>query len=118
MYAYAGWNTHANTLGTVLGTGMISDQINSNTICNVQMHVLEDGYYQAKVRMDITRNALPALDLNYFDLKDKQEHVISAELDLLEEPLKELKLLEGLSRANIVLSHPWNRMFEVDLYIK
>lgn len=117
VYGYAGWNTHANTLGTVLAMGMITPKHNKQTLRNVQIHVLEDGYYQAQIRMDVTRSLLPELDLNYFDLKDKQEQVIARELELLEAPINKLRIFENINCGDVKLSHPWNRMFEVDLQL-
>lgn len=118
IYGYAGWNTHANTLGTVLAMGMINSEITEATIKNIQIHILEDGYYQAKIRMKMTRELLPQLDLTYFDLKQKQEQVIAAELVELEQAINKLNIFEAISSADIILSHPWNRMFEVDLNLK
>lgn len=117
VYGYAGWNTHANTLGTVLAMGMITSKHNAQTLRNVQIHILEDAYYQAVIRMKITREQLPELELNYFDLKDKQKQVINQELELLKIPINKLRIFENINCGDVKLSHPWNRMFEVDLQL-
>ncbi len=118
VYAYAGWNTHANTTGTVLASGLINDKINNNTLNNIKNHIMEDCLYQAIIRMDVNKNQLPLIDLNYFDLKDKQNLVIDIELEKLKPYLLNLNILKDITTEDINLTHPWNRMFEVDLYLK
>ncbi len=118
LYAYAGWNTHANTIGTVLASGMINNDINNATKINILNHVLEDCFYQGIIRMDVTNDQLPLLGLNYFDLMDKHDLVVEIELEKLKVLLGQFNCLQDITSEELHLSHPWNRMFEVDLYIK
>ena len=46
LKGYAGWNTNCNTTGTVLAQAELGREAISNTI----YHIIEDAFYQAKVR--------------------------------------------------------------------
>ncbi len=118
IYAYSGWNTHANTLGTALAQGMIINTITPKVIQNNISHILEDCFYQSKVRMDITNELLPKLELNYFDLKDKQQEVIKSESKIIKDLYEDLNISNKYPIKNLTISHPWNRMFEIDLDVE
>lgn len=118
IYAYAGWNTHANTLGTVLAQGLINNELNKNTIkCNIE-HILEDVFYQAIIRMDITNNYLDKYELNYFDLKNKEKEITTLEIRKMKKMYQELILNKKYPITKINIAHPWNRMFEIDINIE
>ncbi|WOO87971.1 DUF4127 family protein [Mollicutes bacterium LVI A0039] len=118
IYGYTGWNTHANTLGTVISTMQITEGINHELITNNINHIIEAGFYQAIVRMDITKNTLSKYDLNYFDLKQHQATIVNLEIEQLSKLYKQLNISEKYPLQLLEVLHPWNRMFEIDVNIK
>ncbi len=115
IYAYTGWNTHANTLGTVICAMQIANKLNHQVLANNINHIIEAGFYQAKIRMDINKNYLPLHDLNYFDLKDKEEQVVNLELTMVRELYEQLSLANKYELVKLDITHPWNRMFEIEV---
>lgn len=118
VISYTGWNTHANTLGTVISSMQIAEDINSKVIENTIMHILEAGFYQASIRMNINLNYLPSMGLNYFDLKDKQEDVVAIEKKMMLKMYQRLNLNKDYPLVEMSISHPWNRMFETKIEVK
>ena len=116
LYAYRGWNTHCNTLGTTISQMVMCQSPNLNELelkKNLMVHILEDGFYQAAIRKKVT-GQLP-MELNYFDLKDQQK-VVSAIVskELLEMYHKEiLHSFKNERISCLKITHPWNRMFEI-----
>ncbi|MBT2661617.1 DUF4127 family protein [Bacillus sp. ISL-45] len=119
--SYKGWNTNCNTLGTTLCQGVIG--LNGNTELikeNIIYHLLDDYFYQAEVRMEMTADFLPERGLTYFDLKDSSEEVnqerdrrlIQRYREEIRHSFKEVEIEEINSFA------PWNRMFECGLTFK
>lgn len=118
LYGFTGWNTHANTLGTVLSSMQVAQEVNKKVIENTIMHIFEAGFYQAKIRMDITRNNLETMDLNYFDLKQRQADVIALEKKAMDKMYSQMKLASEYQISDFEIRHPWNRMFEIEMKIK
>ncbi|MGL5021466.1 MAG: DUF4127 family protein [Mycoplasmatales bacterium] len=113
VLGYSGWNTNANSLGTILCMMSVSDNVNNGKLKNfIYERFLEDGLYQAIIRKKISLKYLEELGLTYFDLKDMQNVVIEKELKEFEELCDTIL---GLKEFEIKLSHPWNRMFEIDI---
>ncbi|MGM9975207.1 MAG: DUF4127 family protein, partial [Clostridiaceae bacterium] len=122
LSAYAGWNTNCNTLGTVLSasaffTPVINEkEINKDKLIeNLIYRIVEDCYYQAKVRGRIIEGFLPKEGLSYYNFKGKQS--------LVEEAIKE-KLLREYNKLRLASSYPveiekvitpWRRMFEIGM---
>ncbi len=111
-YGYAGWNTHCNTLGTVISQAVIAPEVTGVVRYNNLYHVLEDCIYQSIVRMNVTNSKLDSLGLNYFDLKQNQNEVAAIEVEMFKKEMTSLKV-SGVK--NLKIKHPWNRMFECDL---
>lgn len=118
IISFTGWNTHANTLGTVISSMQIAKGISKEAIRNNVMHIIEAGFYQASIRMDINKNYLPEMGLNYFDLKNRQNDVVEIEMVKVKKLYEQLNLSKKYPLKKIGISHPWNRMFEVMVEIK
>lgn len=125
--AYAGWNTSGNTIGTVIAHAVIHsyyrndssvDQSALEKSKNFYLYrLMEDWGYQSIVRQQVTEEELPALDANYFDIKDVKLTVTG----MVQEKLREFsqEFLEPNNNFEIVnIDLPWNRMFEVDFKLK
>ncbi|VYU67575.1 DUF4127 family protein [Clostridium tertium] len=123
LVSYKGWNTNCNTLGTTIAQGVLatSGEVEEKNIKkNLIYHILEDGFYQAKVRKKINENILPSLDLNYFDLKDKKDEVSKIiEKELMKMYKEEiLKSFKDIEIKNLQVFSPWNRMFEIGINLE
>lgn len=118
LVSYKGWNTNCNTLGTTIAQGVIGQHGRVDRIKeNVMYHLLDDYFYQAEIRMDLTENFLPKYHLNYFDLKDKAEMVNNERNEKLSQRFKEeiSNNFREIEIERLTTSAPWNRMFEIGL---
>lgn len=119
---YKAWNTNCNSLGSTLGAlTMINGQVNhSQLINNLYSSLFEDVFYQAIIRKDLTKNCLPQIGANYFDLKDQANTVLTkakgAMMHLEKRYLK--KSLKGKHVEFTEMSSPWNRMFEINCQVR
>ena len=120
LYAYKGWNTHCNTLGTTIAQMVICHHkhISPHKIVeSLIYHLLEDGFYQALLRKEMT--ATLQEPLNYFDLCDKQPEIAATENIRLKE-LYQYYIRHSFKNKNIDcidVYHPWNRMFEIGIHL-
>ena len=119
VLAYGGWNTHCNTLGTVLATAVLGESSTENKAIafNKIHHLLEDWAYQAVIRMDMVKGYLPDKGASYYDFQNKDEQIHL-------EMKKRLMDLWGLTFRksfshwtihNLTVNTPWHRMFEISL---
>lgn len=121
LLSYKGWNTNCNTLGTTIAQGVLGLNGEQNVIQqNLMYHILDDYFYQAEIRMEMTRDFLEAYNLTYFDLKDKAE-LVSKERDkrlwkrynnFLMHSFRDFEIEKLQTYA------PWNRMFECGIELK
>ncbi|WP_195946105.1 DUF4127 family protein [Paraclostridium bifermentans] len=124
LLSYKGWNTNCNTLGTTLAAGVtgFEGQNRLSIKKNIIYHILEDGFYQGKVRMDVNNNILDKMGLNYFDLKDKADEVGCIIDDKLNKCYNQCikKSFTDIKEIKINSFAPWNRMFErgIELSVK
>ena len=114
IYAYAGWNTNCNTLGTVLSVGQISDTI---PVENIIYRIIEDVFYQADVRLKVIENDLVEMGLGYYDFKDRQDEVEQRIGAYLLERYNTLSISRKYPIAKIHVTMPWRRMFEIGMQI-
>ena len=98
FYGYSGWNTSANTIGTLICAAKIkfnAKRYDDNAFKKVQMiRFLDDWAYQANVRQELTEPC---------DIKEKMkpyEDKISSILGI---------------KINNDYVYPWNRLFEVEV---
>lgn len=114
IYAYGGWNTHCNTLGTVLSIGQIAENIPIHTLI---YRIIEDCFYQADIRQRTIENDLAELGLSYYDFKDKENIVAKRISKALLQSYNTLQLSKNYPIASIDVSMPWHRMFEIGMEI-
>ena len=114
LYAYAGWNTNCNTLGTVLSQMQLADDI---PLKNNIYRYLEDVFYQANVRKYVVENDLKELGLSYYDFKD-QQHVVEERIShYLIQHYNKLNLSKKYPIQQLVITMPWKRMFEIGMKV-
>ena len=100
FYGYAGWNTSANTLGSLLAT--IKTKFKANQYSDIAfkklqlIRFLDDWAYQANVRKMINK-----------------PQDISTMMKPYENKL--FKILDIYPIENIKYSYPWNRKFEIEV---
>lgn len=114
VYAYGGWNTNCNTLGTVLSVALTAEKVPVHT--NLY-RVIEDGFYQAEVRLRVVKKDLEELHLGYYDFKDAQMEVERRIGTYLMEEYGKLKVSEKYPISSIEVTMPWKRMFEMGMHI-
>lgn len=120
LIGYAGWNTSSNTLGTSIAQGVhfLYFGRNRQHMDFLMLRYVEDGGYGGVVRTYVSKQLLPELGMNYFDVKEKDGMASRLVRDHL---LKFIKENLGSISHKIKLNHvilPWKRMFEVDIHIE
>lgn len=130
LAGYSAWNTSGNTLGTVIAHGIIESYYRRPGLRQDEdrlhlsrefylLRLIEDWGYQALVRSDITKNVLPGLGANYFDVAHVYDTVTATVRQKLTEFVE--TYLQDLQPERIHLEQvemPWKRMFEVGLKVK
>ncbi len=102
FYGYSGWNTSANTLGSLICAAKIkylAKKYNKNYFKKLQItRFLDDWAYQANVRQKLK---IP--DVNQLSLLMKDyEKILESVLNL---------------KVDVKYSYPWNRLFEAEIWI-
>ena len=99
---YAGWNTSANTLGSLLASVKYkwnANKYNEKAFKKLQMvRFLDDWAYQANVRKEIVTTS----DIK--DLMKKYEDIL-------------FEVLQYKPEKNIEYIYPWNRKFEIEVIL-
>lgn len=114
LAGYAGWNTDANTLGTVIAQAEIGE---NKDIDNLKARIIEDVFYQANVRQNVVNNFLPQHSLSYYDFKDKEDLVKQEIANELLAKYNNLQLAKKYPIDHLQISMPWHRMFEIKVSI-
>ncbi|MFW6229627.1 MAG: DUF4127 family protein [Halanaerobium sp.] len=123
LSAYAGWNTSSNTIGSVIAhanvlmiaekIGVKKEKIQEKNNQFLLLRYLDDWAYQYQIRAELNKE-IKDLDLNYFDLKDKENEVIRL-------ASKKMKIFKSKYLSSFVydfeLSFPWKRLFEIKINI-
>ena len=114
--AYSGWNTPTNGANFVLSTAMLSNYMTDKAIDDLLItRYLDDWVYQANVRNIIARqlNWLRG-DGWYGTLNGKREIVSERATNMLNHFVSNnLPPFEGSNK--LLVTFPWNRMFESDI---
>lgn len=115
LYAYAGWNTNCNTLGTVLAQSQIAKK---TPIHIILYRIIEDAFYQAKVRKQIIDHDLVELNLGYYDFKDQEEVIEQRIAKYLVDNYNQYQISKKYPISSLHVYMPWHRMFEIGLRIQ
>ena len=102
FYGYSGWNTSANTLGSLLAGVKVkfkAKKYNPKAFSDLQMiRFLDDWGYQANVRSKIE------FPCEIKNMMNKYENFLAKKLDFK-------------NIADISYTYPWNRKFEIEITI-
>lgn len=114
FYGYSAWNTSANTLGSLICTGIVrffAKNFNEEAFKNLQMvRFLDDWAYQANVRQGLMEKGKRE--------KGKEIRPDVRKLKSLMLPYeKRLRKIFGIN-PQIKYKFPWKRFFEVEIIIK
>lgn len=114
FYGYSGWNTSANTLGSLICAGIVrhfAKNYNEESFKKLQMtRFLDDWAYQANVRQALKKNKMSKLQSLLRPDFRKLERLMS--------PFeKRLKKLFGL-KVQVKYKFPWKRFFEIEAVVK
>jgi hypothetical protein len=123
LSVYGGWNTSSNTIGSVIAhantliiaekIGESAEDLKSKNDKILFLRYLDDWAYQYQIRAELNAQ-LKDYDLNYFDLKDKENEISQlAEEKMIEFRNKYLKTFA----FDFEVSFPWNRLFEIKINI-
>lgn len=116
IHGYAGWNTHANTLGTVLAMGCASSHLTMQEYTDfLVLRLIEDVWYQSVIRQQTIREFLVEHQLSYYDFKDKEIRVCEYIKNQLNKLIDQSKFLSSTHRHVSVVTTPWHRMFEIGI---
>ena len=116
IQAYAGWNTPTNSSGFALGEGMLVRHMDGDSIDYLlTTRYLDDWAYQANVRNTIARQlAWLRGDGFYGNLGTKMDAVSMRSSRMMNQFIEE-NLPPIAEVDTVVVTFPWNRMFESDI---
>ena len=117
LAGYAGWNTSANSMGTVLAM-IVNNMFQNNTEAKQNFLVerfIEDFGYGAVVRSYVTEHILPQWGMTYFWCEEQRGKAANAVLEELRKFVKTemTSVADKVTVEDIFL--PWSRMFEIGL---
>ncbi|MDY0393688.1 DUF4127 family protein [Virgibacillus halophilus] len=119
IHSYKGWNTNCNTLGSSIAAGTYGfDSRNSLVLKkNLIYHLFDDVFYQSKIRNKITKELLPTLNANYFNLNNKDAVVEGKIKEQLLTVFNNniLNSFRDIALSKLKISCPWSRMFEINI---
>ncbi|MGL6108323.1 DUF4127 family protein [Romboutsia sp.] len=122
LKAYYGWNTHCNSLGTTLSQGIITyfGCNEENVKKSLVYHLLEDVFYQSKIRMYVNKNILPTYQCNYFDISSSIEDIQDKITQLVKSEFENtiINSFEDKTITTLSVYNPWKRMFEIGLELE
>lgn len=117
LTGYAGWNTSANSMGTVLAQAVNHlHQENRAAADNFLVErFIEDFGYDSMVRAYVTQNVLPAWNMDYFYCAEQRGKAAQAIYEELQKFIcRELtSIADRVTLESVYL--PWSRMFEIGL---
>jgi len=114
-FAYAGWNTDGNTLGTVLSNSVLLHLFQrgvENTYFN-ELRLLEDWHWQAGVRQEINNYISQVNGAEASDLQPHLGFYTEYSFLVLQSLMEDLSELFELPWKLNAIYYPWLRTFEI-----
>lgn len=118
LVAYSAWNTHANSLGTLLS--MITIMYIDNDCekfkgFTLSYRLIEDLLYQSVVRQHIIENTLPLYKASYYDFNGNQKAIEIEIMTKLKQIYENMSIAETYPFKVKKVYMPWQRMFEIGM---
>ena len=116
--AYAGWNTPTNSMGFVLSTGMLTNKMSDDSIDELLVtRYIDDWAYQANVRNIIARQLTWLRGDGWYGTLNGKRDAVSDRTSKMMNHFIENNLPPFKGSNRILVTFPWNRMFESDVLI-
>ena len=114
--AYAGWNTPTNSSGYALGEGMLVRHMNADAVDQLlTTRYLDDWAYQANVRNTIARQLTWLRGDGFYGSLGSKMDAVSVRSTRMMNRFIENNLPPMAETNSVVVTFPWNRMFEADI---
>ena len=119
IQAYAGWNTPTNSSGFALGEGMLVRHMDGDSIDHLlTTRYLDDWAYQANVRNVIARQLTWLRGDGFYGSLGTKIDAVSMRSSHMMNRFIEENLPPLAEVDSVVVTFPWNRMFESDILLK
>jgi len=116
IQAYAGWNTPTNSSGFALGEGMLVRHMNGDSVDHLlTTRYLDDWAYQANVRNTIARQLTWLRGDGFYGSLGSKMDAVSMRSSRMMNRFIEENLPPIAEIDSVVVTFPWNRMFESDI---
>ena len=117
--AYGGWNTASNSTGFLIGAGVLTKFMDDYDVTELLMtRYLDDWAYQSNIRTTVAYEMLnlPGTG-DYSTLGERRQAVdeMCAE-KITKFAADNILLPRRFSLRNVKVIHPWNRMYEADIF--
>ena len=114
--AYAGWNTPTNSSGFALGEGMLVRHMDGDSVDHLlTTRYLDDWAYQANVRNTIARQLTWLRGDGFYGSLGSKMDAVSLRSTRMMNRFIEENLPPIAEVDTVVVTFPWNRMFESDI---
>ena len=119
IQAYAGWNTPTNSSGFALGEGMLVRHMYGDSIDHLlTTRYLDDWAYQANVRNVIARQLTWLRGDGFYGSLGTKIDAVSMRSSHMMNRFIEENLPPLAEVDSVVVTFPWNRMFESDILLE
>ena len=119
IQAYAGWNTPTNSSGFALGEGMLVRHMDGDSIDHLlTTRYLDDWAYQANVRNVIARQLTWLRGDGFYGSLGTKIDAVSMRSSHMMNRFIEENLPPLAEVDSVVVTFPWNRMFESDILLE
>ena len=120
VHSYAGWNTSSNTIGTTLCQAILymigKDEAGNKSFLLHRYY--EDIGYMAYARSYVTEKYLPDMGLDYCNTDGENGEASKLVKQEIDAYMKENYPKLAKEVAEIDITMPWKRMFEIDIKLK
>ncbi|MBO3092981.1 DUF4127 family protein [Schleiferilactobacillus harbinensis] len=116
LWSYAGWNTNANTLGTVLADSLLKLDSAPAAVNPVYLayRIVEDVLYQTVVRQTVLNDVLPRMNVQDYHLGVKEEQVTAVIAEQLNAAYGKMAVSREVPVTVTNVALPWHRLFEIN----